>query len=67
MITIVKTGGPGDAQYHREFMLTDENDVSDLPNSQTAPPDTAAQGSIAYTQDLAHTYMLGTDDVWREV
>lgn len=56
-------------EYHdinyKEFIIEDEDDVADLPNSTTEPP--ASAGSIAYTQDLAHTYLLGADDVWREV
>lgn len=53
-----------DANY-KEFMITDANDVSDLPTGMTNP--SASPGSLAYTQDMEHTYMLGTDNVWREV
>lgn len=67
MITIVITGGEGKPHYYREFMISSESDVSDLPTGATPAPDTAAPGSTAYTQDLEHTYLLGADNVWREV
>ena len=67
MIKIVTTGGEGKGQNYREFILSSSADVSNLPNSTTPAPDTADVGSIAYTQDMEHTYMLGPDNVWREV
>lgn len=66
-IKCVKTGGDGRGQNYREYIITAASDVADLPNSKTAAPDTADIGSIAYTQDMEHTYMLGPDDTWREV
>lgn len=66
-IKIIKRGGEGYGMYYTEFMITDASDKDDLPNSQTPPPDTAAIGSQAVTQDMEHSYVLGTDDVWREV
>lgn len=67
MIKIIKRGGEGHGMYYTEFMLTGTSDVADLPNSKTAPPNKAEIGSQAYTQDMEHQYILGTDDVWREV
>ena len=67
MIKIVTTGGEGKAQNYREFILSSSADVSNLPNSKTPAPNTAEVGSVAYTQDMEHTYMLGPDDTWREV
>ena len=67
MIKIVKSGGDGHGPNYREFILSSAADVSDLPNSETPAPDTADIGSVAYTQDMSKMYMLGTDDVWREV
>jgi hypothetical protein len=67
MIQIVKRGGDGQPYFYKEFMISSESDVANLPTSKTAPPDTAAIGSQAYTQDLSHASLLGTDDVWREV
>lgn len=66
-IKIIKRGGEGQSMYYTEFMLTSASDKNDLPNSQTPAPATADIGSQAYTQDMEHTYILGTDDVWREV
>lgn len=66
-IKIIKRGGEGMSMYYTEFMITDASDVNDLPNSKTPPPNTAAIGSQAYTQDLTHNYVLGNDDEWREV
>jgi len=67
MIKIVKSGGDGHGPNYREFILSSAADVSDLPNSETPAPDTADIGSVAYTQDMEKTYMLGPDNVWREV
>ncbi len=61
----VKRGDEFHDVNYKEFIITDENDVADLPTGLTDPP--AAAGSLAYTQDMEHTYMLGTDNVWREV
>ena len=67
MIKIVKSGGDGHGMNYREFIISAAADVANLPNSETAAPDTADIGSVAYTQDMEHTYMLGPDNVWREV
>lgn len=67
MIKIVKSGGEGHGMNYREFIITAAADVANLPNSQTPAPNTADIGSVAYTQDMSKMYMLGTDDVWREV
>ena len=67
MIKIVKSGGEGHGMNYREFIITAAADVASLPNSQTPAPNTADIGSVAYTQDMSKMYMLGTDDVWREV
>ncbi len=67
MIKIVKSGGDGHGIYYREFILSSAADVANLPNSKTPAPDTADIGSVAYTQDMEKTYILGPDNVWREV
>ena len=67
MIQIVKSGGEGHGPNYREFIITDSADVANLPNGNTPAPNTADIGSVAYTQDMEKTYMLGPDDVWREV
>jgi len=67
MIQIVKTGGEGRSRRYREIIISSTDDVTNLPKSTTPSPNTADAGSIAYTQDMAHTYVLGPDDVWREV
>ena len=63
MIKIVKTGGKGHPFRYREFLISSSTDVADLPTAESA----VAPGSLAYTQDLAHTYLVGPDGVWREV
>lgn len=65
MITIVQTGGDGKPFHYKEFMISDVADVANLPTADSSPP--AAPGSTAYTQDLEHSYLLGADNVWREV
>ena len=67
MIKNVKSGGDGHGMNYREYIITAAADVANLPNSQTPAPDTADIGSVAYTQDMSKMYMLGPDDVWREV
>ena len=67
MIKVVKSGGEGHGMNYREFIITAAADVANLPNSQTPAPNTADIGSVAYTQDMSKMYMLGPDDVWREV
>ena len=67
MYKIVKTGGDGHDINYREIIIERVADVSDLPNSKSPLPNTAEIGSIAYLQDMSKTYLLGPDDVWREV
>ena len=65
MITIVQSGGDGKPFHYKEFMITAAADVASLPTKESDPP--AALGSVAYTQDMEHTYLLGADNTWREV
>ena len=64
-IYTVKRGGDGHEENYKEFMITAVSDVSDLPTGLTYP--SAAPGSMAYTLDLSKCYMLGIDNIWREV
>lgn len=64
-VKLVKRGGDGREENYKEFMISAAADVSSLPTGLTDP--SAAPGSVAYTQDMEHTYMLGTDNTWREV
>lgn len=64
-IVCVKRGDEFHDPNYKEFVITDESDVANLPTGLTDP--SAAPGSQAYTQDMEHTYLLGTDNVWREV
>jgi len=67
MKSIVKAGSKL-AQNYREIVISSEADVSTLPTSTpNSDGEVAGAGSVAYTQDLAHVYVLGPDDVWREV
>jgi len=67
MIRIVTNGGEGHGPNYKEFIITSAADVANLPNSESTAPNTTDVGSVAYTQDMEHTYMLGPDNVWREV
>lgn len=64
-IQMVKRGGEGHEADYKEFLISGTADVANLPTKTTDP--SAAYGSVAYTQDMEHTYMLGPDNVWREV
>ena len=63
MIKVVVSGGEGKPVRYKEFLISSSDDVSDLPTTS----DKVSAGSIAYTQDLAHSYLLGPDMTWREV
>ena len=66
MITVVTIGGSGKSMYYKEIMIESVSDVTDLPNWSSE--DRTAPGSIAYTKDLAHTYMLDPQGTtWNEV
>ena len=62
---MVKRGGEGHEADYKEFLISAVTDVPNLPTKTTDPP--AAYGSMAFTKDLKHMYMLGPDNVWREV
>lgn len=61
----VKRGDEYHDPNYKEFIISGAADVANLPTGLTDPP--AAPGSQAYTQDLLHMYLLGPDNVWREV
>ena len=63
----VVRGGPGHDENYREFIMTSASDVASLPNSQSGTEKKTTAGSIAYLQDMTKIYLLGPDDVWREV
>ena len=53
-----------------EYIILSASDVKDLPTSTKPGADgspTCYPGSIAYTPDVEHVYMLGPDDVWAEL
>ena len=63
----VVRGGPGHDENYREFIISSASDVASLPNSTSGTEQKTTAGSIAYTQDMEKSYLLGPDDVWREV
>ena len=67
MIKPVVIGGLGHDSDYKEFIISGESDVSNLPTPSTTTADRASPGSQAYTQDMAHVYLLGADGTWREV
>jgi len=67
MTDIVKAGNKSDSNY-REIIISSAADVANLPTlTPNVNGEIAGPGSVAYTQDLTHTYLLGPDGVWREV
>ena len=64
-IHLVKWGGDGHESNYKEFLMDSTSDLSQLPTGLTDPP--ATPGSLAYTKDLEHTYMLSNDNTWQEV
>lgn len=67
MIKVVQKGGPGKAPLWQELVMSSVSDVAQLPTAGGSDGEAAAYGSIAYTHDLEHVYLLGADDIWREV
>lgn len=67
MIRQVVCGGPGHTNFYREFIISSTSDVSNLPVNTGDTIDECDPGSIAYTQDMSHMYVLGNDYTWREV
>ena len=63
----VVRGGPGHDENYREFIISSASDVSNLPKSTSGTEQKTTAGSVAYTQDMTKSYLLGPDDVWREV
>ena len=63
----VVRGGPGHDENYREFIISSASDVASLPKSTSGTENNTTAGSLAYLQDLTKTYLLGPDDVWREV
>ena len=63
----VVRGGPGHDENYREFIISSTSDVASLPKSTSGTEQKTTAGSIAYTQDMEKSYLLGPDDVWREV
>ncbi len=63
----VVRGGPGHDENYREFILSSASDVASLPKSTSGTEDKTTAGSVAYLQDMSKSYLLGPDDVWREV
>ncbi len=67
MIDPVKAGNKTDTNY-REFIISSASDVANLPTmTPNAAGEIAGPGSIAYTQNMTHFYLLGPDNTWREV
>ncbi len=67
MYDAVRGGNKYDTDY-REFIIGSAADVANLPTTTpNADGEFAGPGSIAYTQDLIHFYLLGTTGIWREV
>lgn len=64
-IHLVKWGGDGHEANYKEFLISGTSDVANLPKKDTDPP--AAVGSVAYTEDLEHTYMLSPENTWEDV
>ena len=64
-IHMVKCGGEGHEADYKEFLISTAADVASLPKKTTDP--STAYGSVAYTQGMEHMYMLGPDNIWREV
>lgn len=67
MISLIEIIGRYVIPDKKTYMISSVDDVSGLPTSNGLSSNKCAHGSIAYTNDMQHVYMLGNDDVWREI
>ena len=73
MPRLIRRNDRPDSDILSEYVLRNTSDVASLPTSTTPGWDGEKElepcyaGSVAYTGDVAHIYMLGVDDVWREI
>lgn len=65
MIVLVKRGDTGALRYC-EYVLDSAADFGKLPvsSNDTGSP---AIGSVAYTGDMSHIYLLGANNKWGEI
>lgn len=70
MITIRAVAGVENSSAHREFQITSEADLVDLPTNTTKSPVLnikCAVGSIAYTAGFKQIWHLSDTGEWVEV
>ena len=67
MIYPTAKGGPGKGPNYKEFIITSPADVPNLPTSVASDKGVASIGSLAYTEDLEHSYILSPEDERKEV
>lgn len=67
---LVKRNDAPNSYSLSEYILRSADRVSSLPTSTQTGADgepTCYPGSVAYTGDLEHIYILSPDDTWKEV
>ena len=67
MITLLRIGMSYCSPNRKEFLISSDADVANLPTSKkpgNGITGVCAYGSLAYTPDMAKMYMLGNDDTW---
>ena len=65
---VVVIGGPGKDTKYREYVMDSESDKANLPGlTANSNGEISAPGSVAYTADMAHSYVLSPSGSWTEV
>lgn len=70
MALIVRTNDKSNSTSLTEFLIQSVAEVASLPTDLAEGAGGLQRvypGSVAYTPDLEHIYMLGQDSVWHEV
>jgi hypothetical protein len=65
MISLIEILGRWIVPDKKTYLISSTEDVANLPTSKGK--NGCTYGSMAYTNDMQHVYMLGNDDVWREI
>lgn len=70
MAMIIRANDKSNSTALMEFLIESTSEVASLPTNSSDGADGLRRcypGSVAYTPDLEHIYLLGQDDVWHEV
>lgn len=69
MVVLIRSNDEPNSMSLNEYLVESEDDVAMLPTSsqKNAGETTCYPGSVAYTPDLEHIWVLGIDDTWHAI